>query len=167
MKKLLLSGTVVALFILFGLLKQQENASGTAQILPPPQNTNNASDTSSGNAIPSQSTPTPTQAPVVGNTGSGQTGQYRDGTYTGSPADAFYGTIQVQAVISGGKITDVTFLQYPSDRTTSVMINQQAMPYLKQEAILAQNAQVNIVSGATDSSLAFRQSLQSALNQAH
>jgi len=60
----------------------------------------------------------------------------------------------------------VQFLQYPSDRNTSIRINSRAMPILKQEAISAQNANVNIVSGATDSSQAFQQSLASALSQA-
>jgi uncharacterized protein with FMN-binding domain len=104
-------------------------------------------------------TPAPTPAPKP-------KGQYADGSYTGSGADAYYGTIQVQAIISGGKIADVVFLQYPSDRSTSRYINGQAMGYLKQEAIAVQSAQVDIVSGATDSSLAFRQSLASALAQA-
>lgn len=94
------------------------------------------------------------------------TGKYKNGTYTGSVADAFYGNIQVQAVISGGKITDVIFLQYPSDRRTSIEINSQAMPYLKQEAIAAQSAQVDGVSGATATSQAFIESLGSALQQA-
>ena len=99
-------------------------------------------------------TPAPTPKPV---------GQYKDGTYTGSVADAYYGNIQVRAVISGGKISDVIFLQYPNDRGTSVRINTQAMPYLKAEAIQIQGANVNIVSGATDTSRAFRQSMGSAL----
>jgi uncharacterized protein with FMN-binding domain len=94
------------------------------------------------------------------------TGQYADGTYTGSAADAYYGTIQVRAVVLGGKIADVQFLQYPNDRRTSIDINSQAMPLLKNEAIKAQSAQVDIVSGATDSSQAFRESLSSALSQA-
>jgi uncharacterized protein with FMN-binding domain len=91
---------------------------------------------------------------------------YKDGTYTGSVADAFYGNVEVQATISGGKIADVAFLQYPSDRSTSRSINSQAMPYLQQEAIAAQTGQVNVVSGATDTSNAFVQSLTSALAQA-
>ncbi len=91
---------------------------------------------------------------------------YKDGTYTGSVADAFYGNVETQATIRGGKITGVTFLQYPSDRSTSRSINSQAMPYLQQEAIAAQSAQVNTVSGATDTSNAFVQSLSSALTQA-
>lgn len=92
--------------------------------------------------------------------------KYKNGTYTGSVADAFYGNIQVQVVISGGKITDVIFLQYPNDRNTSIEINSQAMPMLKQEAIAAQSAQVDGVSGATATSGAFIQSLSSALQQA-
>ena len=107
-------------------------------------------------------TPTPTPTPVPTPAPQAK-GLYADGQYTGSVADAYYGNIQVKVTVSGGKITDVVFLQYPSDRGTSVRINSQAMPYLKQEAIAAQSANVGIVSGATDSSLAFQQSLASAL----
>jgi uncharacterized protein with FMN-binding domain len=102
---------------------------------------------------------TPTSAPVVAS-------GFKDGTYTGDPADAFYGNIQVQATISGGKITNIQFLQAPNDRGTSIEINQQADPILAQEAIQTQSANVDVVSGATDSSQAFVQSLQSALVKA-
>lgn len=91
---------------------------------------------------------------------------YKDGQYTGSVADAYYGNVQVQVTIAGGKLTKVNFLQYPSDRSTSRAINSQAVPYLQQEAIQAQSAQVDTVSGATYTSEAFVQSLGSALSQA-
>lgn len=111
--------------------------------------------------------PKPTRAPApVLSPAPKLKGQYIDGTYTGNSADAYYGYIQVQVTIAGGKISNVAFLDYPQDRGTSREINGQAMPYLKQEAIIAQSANVDIVSGATDSSLAFRQSLASALAQA-
>lgn len=97
---------------------------------------------------------------------SNSSGQYKDGTYTGSSADAYYGNVQVSATISGGKITNVKFLQYPDTHQTSVSINQQAMPYLKQEAIQAQSSNVQVISGATFTSQAFQQSLQAALSQA-
>lgn len=90
----------------------------------------------------------------------------KDGTYTGSVEDAFYGNIQVQAVVSGGKITDVIFLDHPQDNRTSIFINSQAMPMLKAEAISAQSANVGIISGASDSSMAFQKSLASALSKA-
>ena len=95
-----------------------------------------------------------------------KTGIYNDGEYIGNSADAYYGSIQVKAVISNGQLADVVFLDYPQDRGTSVRINNQAMPILKSEAIQTQNSNVNTVSGATDSSGAFRESLASALSQA-
>lgn len=166
MKKFLLSGLVLGVFFLYGLHQRDEAANvqviAPTQLQPSPTDIPAAPTTSSAATPPPSSAPTqtlPTATPIP-------RGKYKDGTYTGSPADAFYGNIQVQAVISGGKITGVNFLQYPNDRGTSIMINQQAMPYLRQEAIAAQSANVDIVSGATDSSMAFRQSLQSALNQA-
>ena len=113
--------------------------------------------------VPTTVTPTPVQTVP---TPKAPTGQYVDGTYTGSTANAYYGNIQVEAVISGGKLSNVIFLQSPSDRSTSRFINQQAMPELKAEAIQAQSANVDGVSGASDSSAAFKESLSSALSQA-
>lgn len=94
------------------------------------------------------------------------TSQYKDGTYTGESENAFYGNVQVSATIQNGLITAVDFLQSPNENPNSQYINSQAMPYLKQEAIKAQNSNVNIVTGATLTSSAFIQSLASALAQA-
>ncbi len=117
--------------------------------------------------LPTSSQPIPTDTPIPTPTPTPSSSSgYKNGTYTGDAADAFYGMIQVQATISNGKITNVQFLQAPNDRGTSIYINSQADPMLAQEAIQAQSANVNIVSGATDSSNAFIQSLQSALDKA-
>lgn len=111
--------------------------------------------------------PTPTAIPVVIPTATPKpTSPFRDGTYNGSVADAFYGNIQVQVTVAGGRITNIQFLQYPNDRGESIAINQQADPMLAQEATQAQSANVDVVSGATQSSQAFVQSMQSALDQA-
>ncbi len=110
-------------------------------------------------------TPSPIPTPVPAPTPKPQ-GQYVDGTYTGTPGDAYYGIVQIQAVIQNGKLVSVDFLQYPNDRRTSQYINSQAMPLLKSEAIQAQSANVSGVSGATDTSQAFIQSLGDALAQA-
>jgi uncharacterized protein with FMN-binding domain len=173
MKKLLLSAIVIGLFIFYGLQKQ-EQGSETIIIAPqsPKQTVTNTpvSSTQGNTSSPPPPTPAPAQASGSSNPPAQSAqpqGQYKDGTYTGSVADAYYGYVQVQATISGGRIANVTFLQYPNTHSTSIMINQQAMPYLQQEAIQAQSASVNIVSGATDTSMAFQQSLQSALAQAH
>ena len=60
----------------------------------------------------------------------------------------------------------IQFPQYPNERGHTIEVSQQALPILQQEAIQSQNASVDIVSGATDTSQAFIQSLQSALNKA-
>lgn len=127
----------------------------------PPQNTAPASTQTTPAATQSQTANPPAPAPTPQ-----PQGQYANGTYTGSPANAYYGTVQVEAVIQNGAIADVRFLQYPNDRSTSRYINSQAMPALTSEAIQAQSAQVDGVSGATDTSQAFVQSLASALAQA-
>lgn len=101
----------------------------------------------------------PTAQPINGSV-------YRDGSFIGSEADAYYGIIQVKATITNGKISDIEFLQYPNDRRTSQRINSVVMPWLQQEAIQTQDARVDIISGATLTSEAFIRSLQSALTSA-
>ncbi|RVD51044.1 FMN-binding protein [Mesorhizobium sp. M8A.F.Ca.ET.023.02.2.1] len=91
---------------------------------------------------------------------------YADGVYTGPTADAYYGIIQIQALVQGGQLTALKVLKYPSDRRTSVNINRQALPMLRDEAISAQSADVDIISGATLTSRAFIQSLRGALKKA-
>ena len=92
--------------------------------------------------------------------------QYRDGAYTGPVVDAYYGLMQIEAIIKGGRLGSIRVLKYPSDRRTSVFINRQALPMLRDEVISAQSANVDIVSGATLSSEAFIQSLGAAMTRA-
>lgn len=106
--------------------------------------------------------PAPTSTPQI----SAQNGQYKDGTYKGSQVDVNWGLVQVQVVIKNEKINNVQFLQYPQDRRTSQRINSFAVPELQQEAVQAQSANVNLISGATLTSEGFQMSLQDALNQA-
>jgi uncharacterized protein with FMN-binding domain len=109
----------------------------------------------------------PTSAPTAASApASASSSSLKDGTYTGPVVDVNWGNVQVQTTIRGGKINDVQFVQYPSDRRTSVRINSIADPMLQQEAVQAQSANVDIISGATLTSLGFQQSLQGALSQA-
>lgn len=99
----------------------------------------------------------------TGNNGGTTTGQFKDGTYTGPVTDAIYGQLQIIAVVQNGQLTDVQFPVYPNNAGHSMQISQNALPILKQEAIAAQGANVNVVSGATQTSEAFQQSLAAAL----
>lgn len=93
-------------------------------------------------------------------------GQYKDGTYTGSTASNMYEDIQVAVTVSGGKITNITTPVVNSDSGHSEQINSYALPQLNQQAIAAQSAQIDGVSGASFTSQSYTQSLQSALDQA-
>jgi uncharacterized protein with FMN-binding domain len=166
MRKFVISLGVFGIFLIYSLgIRHQLPAiakptslasSNTSSAGSPTTNTSASSSASSSNNSSTSS----------GNTSSSTSAQYKDGTFKGSVEDAYYGNVQVSAVISGGKITNVKFLQYPNSHSTSVAINQQAMPYLQQETIQSQSANVQIISGATFTSQAFIQSLTNALSQA-
>jgi uncharacterized protein with FMN-binding domain len=77
-----------------------------------------------------------------------------------------FGDVQVRLIESGGRITDVQALQLPFDRRRSNEISQYAEPILRSEALQAQSAQIDTVSGATYTSEAYDASLQSAIDRA-
>jgi uncharacterized protein with FMN-binding domain len=86
--------------------------------------------------------------------------------YVGDAITTRYGIVQVKVTVSGGKITNVGFVQLQAFDGRSAQINQAAAPILLQETISAQSAQVDTVSGATYTSDGYVQSLQSALTAA-
>jgi uncharacterized protein with FMN-binding domain len=88
------------------------------------------------------------------------------GTYTGDAIDTRYGPVQVRITLSGGKITKVSTVQLPDGDRRSQEISSYAGPTLGQEALDAQSAQVDAVSGATFTSDGYARSLQSALDKA-
>ncbi|WP_329127014.1 FMN-binding protein [Streptomyces sp. NBC_01465] len=88
------------------------------------------------------------------------------GTFTGDPIDTQYGTVQVAATLSKGKITGIKVLQAPDQNGRDQQIASYALPRLTQEALGAQSAHIDAVSGASYTSQGYIQSLQSALDQA-
>lgn len=89
------------------------------------------------------------------------------GTVDGAVVDTQYGSVQVQVTFQGKKITNVHALKLTDSSGTSVSISAGAAPTLRQEALDKQSAQIDIVSGATYTSQAYQQSLQSAIDAAH
>jgi uncharacterized protein with FMN-binding domain len=78
-----------------------------------------------------------------------------------------YGPVQVKVTETSNRITDVTAVQLPSQDSHSQSIAAYAAPKLRQEAITADSARINVVSGATYTSDGYAQSLQSALDSLH
>jgi uncharacterized protein with FMN-binding domain len=93
-------------------------------------------------------------------------GKLRDGTFAGAAIRVKYGLVQVRVVIAGGRLTDVISAHLPSADENSVQINAKAGPKLRQEALTAQSANIQTVSGATYTSTGYKSSLQAALDAA-
>jgi uncharacterized protein with FMN-binding domain len=130
--------------------------------------TSDASPAASPASQAAGSAPTATAAPAASPApaaGSGGT-PLANGTVTGPVVQTQFGPVQVQVTIANGKITDVTALQLPSDRQRSAYISGIVGPMLQGEALTAQSAQIDLISGATYTSDAYAQSLQAALDQA-
>jgi uncharacterized protein with FMN-binding domain len=109
----------------------------------------------------SQASPAPSGTPSPGSTKSAGTK-----TVTGDTVQTRWGPVQVRITLKNGKITDVTAVSYPSDNPRDQEINSYALPQLRREALAAQSASIDSVSGASYTSDGYKQSLQSALDSA-
>jgi uncharacterized protein with FMN-binding domain len=87
-------------------------------------------------------------------------------TVTGDTVQTRWGPVQVRITLKNGRLTDVTAVTYPTDNPRDQEINSFALPRLRSEALQAQSASIDTVSGATYTSDGYRQSLQSALDSA-
>jgi uncharacterized protein with FMN-binding domain len=109
-----------------------------------------------------------TAAPTPSTSGSGSSSaSTAKKTYTGQSVDTRWGPVQVQITVVAGKVTDATAVVYPSGNGRDAEINSYALPILHDEAVKAQSAKIDLVSGATVTSDGYVQSLQSALDAAH
>jgi uncharacterized protein with FMN-binding domain len=117
--------------------------------------------TASGSGDTSSPAPTPTQS------SSGSSSSSTSGTYTGASADTRWGPVQVQITVQDGKITAAQAVVYPQENPRDQEINAYAVPQLNSEAVQAQSASIDAVSGATVTSDGYIESLQSAIDQAH
>ncbi|MEU3891219.1 FMN-binding protein [Streptomyces sp. NPDC029041] len=92
-------------------------------------------------------------------------GQATTRTLTGKAAQTQYGPVQVRVTVAGGKITKAEAVQAPKGGRSD-QITSSSVPRLNQAAVAAGTAQIDAVSGATYTSAGYKQSLQSALDQA-
>jgi uncharacterized protein with FMN-binding domain len=86
-------------------------------------------------------------------------------TVTGSTISTRYGDVAVEVTVANGTVTAVQAVALPSGGRSGE-ISAYAAPILASEALTAQSANIDIVSGATYTSQAYAQSLQAALDQA-
>ena len=105
--------------------------------------------------VPQTSGSSATQAGAT----SSQTSGYKDGTYTATGYGR-HGPVEVQVVIQGGKIVSAAISRCGTHYSCAVISR------LPGEVVARQSAQVDFVSGATDSSIAYQQAVAQALSLA-
>jgi len=157
--------TVFALSLLFSFKTPDDLAAGVtttggAVAVGDPPTASSDTGSMSGSAI---AAPTPTTG--TASAADAPTAAYKDGTATGAVISTRYGDVQVEVTISGGAIAEVTALQLPDRDRRSESIASAAEPILREEALTAQSANIDLLSGATYTSEAYAESLQSALDQ--
>ena len=86
-------------------------------------------------------------------------------TATGEDVSSRYGDVQVKVTMSGSHITAISVVSLNVTDPRSDSIDQVAIPDLRQQAISAQSAKIDGVAGASYTSQAYEQSLQSALDK--
>ena len=139
-----------------GTLSGAGGAAGTGTKAPKPRAT----------AKP-QATAKPSAAATPKASGTGGTGQSTaTRTIAGAVESTPYGPMQVQATLAGTRITNITVLQETNVGGRSGQIDAMAIPQLTAEALAAQSAKIDAVSGASYTSAGYIQSLQSALDKA-
>ncbi|MCU0264840.1 MAG: FMN-binding protein [Actinomycetia bacterium] len=94
----------------------------------------------------------------------GTDGSTQGRTAAGDVVQTRWGAVQVQVTVADGALTDVSALQLPANDPRSAQISQYAQARLREQALAAQSAQIDGISGATFTSAAYAESLQSALD---
>jgi len=160
-----LMGTVSGLIMLFSY-HTSLGGGGTVALAPIGTGTSTTTGSSGATTDGSGSGSSSSTGSGGSSSGSGSSGS-GVATVTGDTAQTQWGPVQVQITVSSGTITDVTAVQYPSGNGRDQEINSYALPVLAQEAVAAQSANIDHVSGATVTSDGYVQSLQSALDKAN
>jgi hypothetical protein len=102
---------------------------------------------------------TPSAAP------GGTTGAARSAA--GAVVQYGYGELSVSVTVRGNQITAVSVPVLRTAEPYSQQLAQQAIPMLRSEVLAAHSARIDGVSGATYTSEAYAQSIQSALDKLH
>jgi len=117
-------------------------------------------------AATKKSTTEATAAPAPAATTAAPAPAKPSGTFVGATQQTRFGPVQVQITLSNGKITAAKALQFPNNDFRSQQISQQAIPYLVQETLAANSANIQGVGGASYTSQGWYDSLVSALAKA-
>jgi uncharacterized protein with FMN-binding domain len=166
--QIVIAGTVVGLAGLLSFNSSAVNLSlgSLSAATVPPRSTTTTTITPTTTSVPRSggSTPPPTTTTVAPTTTTPTPSATRSAT--GESANYNYGILSVKVTVSGSKILNISIASIDDGgNPRSEYVDQQSIPLLEQEALSAQSANIQGVSGASYTSAGFEQSLQSALSK--
>jgi uncharacterized protein with FMN-binding domain len=156
-----LLSTISALVLLFSYHTSTSSQTAATVVAQAPSTAGSSGSTDSGTSTGSGSS----SGSSGSSSGSGSSSSAT--TYTGDAVSTRFGDVQVQITVENGKITKAEVTQVPWSNGRDQEINSYAVPILNSEAVDAQSATIDMVSGATFTSQGYIGSLQSAIDQAN
>jgi uncharacterized protein with FMN-binding domain len=163
-----LLSTLSALVLLFSYHTSTDSSSSTSQVQAAgTSGTGSVTSSGSSSSGSSASSGSSSSSTTSSSGSSGSSGSMASGTVAGDTVQTRWGAVQVQITVQNGKITAADVVQVPSENPKDQEINSYAVPILNSEAVSAQSADIDMVSGATVTSEGYLQSLQSAIDAAN
>lgn len=147
-------GTLAGVAGVLGFNPDAPNMSASSTTSAKSSSTGSASTKAKAAATPAATTEAVVAAPAT-----------TSGTINGKTIQTRFGPIQLSATVANGQLTSIKALQVPSNDGRSLQISNYSIPQLTDQAISAQSASIQGVSGATYTTQGYKQSLQSILDQ--
>ncbi|WP_033355598.1 FMN-binding protein [Kitasatospora aureofaciens] len=166
MRRAVVTSAATAAGVVLLLSLKPHEATGSAPVISSGSGSGSGSASGSGSGSGSGTTGAADTTPGRSASPAPATGGGATRKVSGDTVNTRYGPVQVQVTLAGSRITTVDVVKYPTQDRRDREINADALPVLNQEAISAQNAQIDAVSGATYTSDGYIRSLQSALDRA-
>ncbi len=158
--------TLSSLVLLFSYHTSTDASAASSVVATDTEDTSDTPTPTPSTASESES-PTPTASATPQASESVAAPAATGGTFTGDAINTKFGPVQVQITVVDGQVTESVVTQVPWNDHKDQEINSRAVPILNAEAVSAQSADIDMVSGATYTSQAYIASLQSALDQAN
>ena len=161
-----LMGTISGLVLLFSYHTSTGTQAATVAATSTEDGQSATTTPNAGESEASSSSGGATESSSESSTSTSSTAGSVSGTFTGAAVETRYGAVQVEITVENGVITSSEAIQFPNRDRHDQQINAYAVPVLNSEAVDAQSADIDSVSGATFTSVGYARSLQSAIDEA-
>ena len=131
-----------------------------------PDSMESAEPTTTSTTAPTQFSIAPSTSTTAPTTSAPPTTAVPRNVVDGPAVQNRWGVVKVRVTFDSSRITNITALKLPGDNSHSIALSRDAEPKLRVEALQAQSANIDIVTGATFTSESYIESLQAALDRA-